>query len=183
MVAPRNWYQTPPFSMLDEMTRELRRFIGNAAEGFNHYVQSWPRLSLEANDDECTLRAEVPGVAREDIDLSVDGKLLTLTGKRLAPGQIEASTDDSVSTDDAGNPDVLLQESVHGEFHRVLELPWEVDASGIKATCRDGMLEVHLPRKEASRPRQIPVGGDPSPTSLKITPNRNKSRTGKTHAM
>jgi HSP20 family protein len=90
------------------------------------------------------LKAEIPGLRREDIDLTVENSTLTIRGERRR---------------DDGVPDDKYHrvERAYGTFSRSFTLPSTVDAAKVKAEYRDGVLTVTLPMREETRPRQIQV--------------------------
>ncbi|PYR59641.1 MAG: molecular chaperone [Acidobacteria bacterium] len=98
----------------------------------------------ETDAKEIVLKAELPGLRREDIDLTVENNTLTVRGERRA--------DDGVREDRYHR-----RERVHGIFSRSFTLPNTVDGAHVKAEYRDGVLTVKLPLREEAKPRQIPV--------------------------
>ena len=126
---------------------ELRRVIATARSAAPGEVEAgnWiPSVDLVETSDVIRLWIDLPGVPASAIDLTVNGPLLTLQGRRepIAPGQ------------DSGER--LLERPV-GTFHRQIPLPCEVDLDAIQAETRDGVLEVVLPKAETVRPRSIPI--------------------------
>ncbi len=141
-----------------ELTRELTR------DFMDPWFGSWPRLvrSLdwefgwptrgwvppvdiyETKDGSLVVKAELPGLKREDIDVTVEDNILTIRGERRQEHE-----------DRSGR--VHRMERTYGEFSRSFTLPAEVDTEQIRAEYRDGTLTVTLPRRPEARPRQIPV--------------------------
>ena len=107
---------------------------------------SWlPPVDIyETEGREIVLKAEVPGLKREDISLTVENSTLTLKGERRR--------DDGVADDRYHRV-----ERTHGAFSRSFTLPNTVDGTRVKAEYRDGVLTVTLPLREEARPRQIRV--------------------------
>lgn len=101
-----------------------------------------PALDLVETPEGFLLTAEVPGVDPATIDLSVTGNVLSVRGVKPAD-QPESS-----------GP---IQERQFGPFHRQVALTGEVDFDGIQAEARNGVLRILLPKREAARPRTIPV--------------------------
>ena len=123
----------------------LRAFDGFAHEFHNMPIQaesSAGRIDLFEQDHEFKLFADVPGLTREDIEISLDARRLSISAKTRV-----------------GNTDgkALLRERSHGSFRRVLILPKAVDAEAIVATVSDGQLTVTLPKRAESKPRIIEV--------------------------
>lgn len=104
-----------------------------------------PRIDVQQTDAELRVSAELPGVEREDIEVSLDGDVLAIRGQRAARAEGEA----------------IHRESPRGHFERSLRLPAWVDPEGARAVYRRGVVTVTLPRaKDAGRgERHIPVRG------------------------
>jgi len=90
------------------------------------------------------ITAEVPGVSADEIDISVVGETLTLSGERK-PEDLE------------GGVRYHRRERGGGRFSRSIELPFRVDADKVEAAYDKGILRVTLPRAEADKPRKITV--------------------------
>jgi HSP20 family protein len=104
-----------------------------------------PPVDIYQNDkQEIVIKAEMPGLSREDIDLRVENNTLTLKGERKRDSEVKDDQYHRV-------------ERVHGIFSRSFSLPATVDANKVNADYRDGVLTVVLPMREEARPRQIQV--------------------------
>ena len=90
------------------------------------------------------IRAELPGVKKEDVDLEVNDGTLTLSGERKDQPLTDGLT-------------YHRGERVNGKFSRSFYLPQSVQQDGIKANYRDGILEIHVPKAEEAKPRQIAI--------------------------
>jgi HSP20 family protein len=108
--------------------------------------RTWPAIDVAEKDDAILVRAEVPGCKPEDIDISVYGNTLTLSGQKK----------ESRETNGDG---YYHTESTWGSFRRDVSLPAEVDQDKIEAVVKDGVLSVTLPKAEKSRARKIQVKG------------------------
>ena len=107
--------------------------------------QSWmPPVDILEKDGNLVLRAEVPGMEEKDIDLKLEGNVLTLKGER------------KLSKEDKQN-NYHRVESFYGTFARSFTLPETVDVEKIKAEYKHGVLTITLPQKPEVRPREIPV--------------------------
>jgi len=96
-------------------------------------------------DDALVVRADLPGVAADSINVTLENRLLTITAERRAA---------------YGEGDnVLLQERFDGEISRRLRVPEWVDADAVAADYVDGVLTVRMPLAERAKPRRITVGG------------------------
>lgn len=107
---------------------------------------SWtPAVDIyQPNDSEIVVKAELPGLRREDIDVTVEQGTLTIRGQRRREDAVAEQAYHRV-------------ERSYGSFARSFTLPATVDASGVRADYRDGMLTVRLPLRRDAQPHQIQV--------------------------
>jgi len=126
-----------------EVNRLFESFLGRpAAEAA---VRAWvPAVDIGETKDDLILSFELPGVTDKDVSLSITGDLLTLKGERSA-------------NRDAKDESVYHVERVYGKFERSVQLPMPVQADKVKATYRDGVLEVKLPKVEEVKPKAIKI--------------------------
>ena len=104
-----------------------------------------PPVDIYQNGDhELVLKAELPDVTREDIDITVDKGTLTIKGEK------------KLSTD-VGEDSFHRLERRYGAFSRSFSLPQAVDMAKVSAECRNGVLTVRLPLRDEAKPRQIKV--------------------------
>ena len=125
-----------------EIDRLNRMFSALEHEAFN---RAWvPAVDIyETDTHEVVIKAELPDVKKEDIGVSVENNVLTLTGERKP----EASKREQFQR----------VERRFGSFSRSFTLPTSVDAGQIAASYKDGVLTIRLPRREETKPRQITV--------------------------
>lgn len=124
------------------MTGPVVRRAGYRPVGFNG--GSRIPVDVRADHDAYTITAITPGLKAEDLKIEILGDVVTLRGEiRPAEGLDQA--------------DLLVNELAYGEFSRTLRLPETVNAEKAEAKLIDGMLTVHLPKTEESKPREIPV--------------------------
>ena len=123
---------------IDRLNRMFDDFYGN--------VRGWvPAADIfETTGREFVIKVELPEMQREDIAVTFDQHVLTLTGER------KASVDDDNGT-------YHRSERAHGRFSRSFTLPATVDGSRISATYKDGVLTVRVPQREEAKPKQITV--------------------------
>ena len=140
-----------PLSAFGEIDRLFDDFFGRRwmrpfgwERPFADFSEFGPNVDVIDRDDEVVVRAEVPGCRKEDIEVSVSGNLLTLSG-----------TTDHEEKEEKGN--YYRAEIARGAFSRAVTLPAEVDDSKAKASMRDGLLELTLPKVERSRRRTITI--------------------------
>src|SRR5918911_829881 len=119
-------------SEFDRMFNDvIRDFFGTRRAG-GRTQQLWaPRLEAYAKDGDLVLHADLPGVSLEDVDITLDGNVLTISGER------------KVTADEGVN--YYLNELPYGAFRRSIAVPEGVDADSIKARFQHGVLEVVLP--------------------------------------
>ncbi len=150
-------YQTPavsrslfaPLTRLSALSDEMDRlfqapFVSNAASGNDAFTGWTPAVDFYQDKDSVVLRAELPGLRREDIHVSLHEDVLTLTGERR----------EEKNADARGS---LRSERFFGRFERRFTLPVRADAGRVSATYEDGILTVTLPKAEEAKPRQIEV--------------------------
>lgn len=104
-----------------------------------------PALDVHEEKDALVVVAELPGMKKEEIDISLHKGLLTISGERKE----EASE---------GEGRFHRNERFYGKFSRTISLPVDVDANAVTATYKDGLLTVRLPKSEEAKPKQITVG-------------------------
>ena len=132
-------------SMQDRMNRIWGTMYDRGREDVSGHGAWLPPVDIyETADKEIVLKAELPGLKRDAIDLTVENNTLTIRGQR--------QPDDA-----AAEAQFHRSERVFGAFSRSFTLPNTVDAAKVKAEYRDGVLTVRLPRREETRPRQIAV--------------------------
>ena len=132
-------------SIQDRMNRVWARDYDRGHEDVTSRGSWLPPVDIYENDrHELVLRAELPGLRREDIDVTVEHNVLTLRGERHRDDQVKESQ-------------YHRSERAYGSFSRSFTLPATVDGNQVRAEYRDGMLTVRLPLRDEARPRQIQV--------------------------
>ncbi len=104
----------------------------------------YPPLMMYENKDSLTLKAELPGIRVEDLEVSIEGETLTLQGKRDSQQEEE-------------NISYHRREIKTGNFSRAIALPAKVDLDNISAKLVDGILTLTLSKREETKPRQINI--------------------------
>ena len=103
-----------------------------------------PPVDIVEEKDRILLTAELPGFQEKDIQIQMEGGVLTLRGERRSEAEKEGRT-------------FHRMERSYGQFVRSFTLPNNVDRENIKATFHNGLLEVELPKREEAKPRQIKI--------------------------
>lgn len=140
---------TPWRSMreLDNLHREMdimwRQFLGESS-GLGFAGETWiPSIDLSETKDEVIVRLDVPGMKAKDIDVALNGNMLTVKGERKQ----EKREDECFH----------LLERDYGAFSRNIQLPCDVDNGKIDASYKNGTLEIRLPKTEESKERHIEI--------------------------
>ncbi len=135
-----------PFHELAAITNRLNRTLeGPYASTTEEAFGSWaPPVDIFEKQDQLIIRAEIPGVKKEDMDVRIENGVLTLHGERKQ--ETEAKEANS-----------YRMERVYGSFTRSFSLPTTVDASKISATYKDGVLEVSVPKAETAKPKKVEI--------------------------
>ena len=132
-----------PFADLNRIQRELEKNFFGAR---NRPADFAPPVDVHEDENALVLRAELPGVKREDIEIQVDGNVLTLKGERKLEAEKETRRYHRI-------------ERSYGTFVRQFQLPTNVDATAIDAQLVDGILVLTLPKKAELKARKIEVKG------------------------
>ncbi len=127
---------------MNRLAREMDSLFGGSLAST---PDLWaPAVDVEETPDHLLLRAELPGVSREDIDIELEDGVLTIQGEKKEEQRDE-------------NGQMLLYERRWGTFARRFTLPRAVDASGIKASFENGVLVVEVPKAEEAKGRKIQI--------------------------
>ena len=135
-----------PLEGLLELQGSLERLLEQPGLGLNLGPSAagiFPALNIfEDSDGGVVFRAEIPGVAPEEVNVSVEPDRLTLSGERKAP---------------EGRRSYHRRERRFGGFSRTVQLPNGLDPTQVTAECRDGVLSVRIAKSEATKPRQVRI--------------------------
>lgn len=134
-------------SLRDEMNRLLNEFWGKglSAEGTWSSGAWMPPVDIYESDDALVVKAELPGFSKEDITVELKNNTLMLRGERKREAEMKE-----------GN--YHRMERTCGVFQRSFVLPTTVDQQKVKATYKDGVLELSLPKVEAAKSRRVAIG-------------------------
>jgi HSP20 family protein len=140
----RNLLGTEPvYSLQQRFNRLFEEMFPFATEPIS--MAGWsPSCDIYETDNEIVVKAEIPGVKKENIKLSMQDNVLTLTGER----KFEEETK---------KENYMRVERGYGKFTRSFSLPSYVDAKKISAEFKDGLLEVKLPKSEEAKPREVEI--------------------------
>jgi HSP20 family protein len=129
---------------LSDVDRLFRQMLGGSSEAPATAGAFAPALDVEEDEDAYTLHVELPGVPADDVEVSLEENVLTVSGERRFY--------DEKSTDTFRR----IERAV-GRFHRSVRLPDRVNGEGVTATAKDGVLTIVVPKAEESKPRRIAV--------------------------
>ena len=130
-----------PFIELRRMQTEMSRlFMGLSAAT----ARDFPPINIWLGENSVVVTAELPGVTRDDVTISLQEDVLALEGKREPKVQED-------------NVNWQRRERAYGTFSRAVQLPFRVDADKVRARFNNGILEIELQRLEADRPKKIEI--------------------------
>jgi HSP20 family protein len=128
-----------PFVEYRRMQSEMSRLFS----GFAPAARDFPPINIWLGDNRVVVTAELPGVTRDDVTISLQEDVLTLEGARQPTQQEGVSWQ--------------RRERTYGSFSRAVQLPFRVDADKVEARFNNGILEIVLERLEADRPKKIEI--------------------------
>lgn len=141
-----SWRFGRPYSEMARMMRDMDRLLGAFAEGHAGKVAAgvFPAINLTEDKDKYYVRAELPGLSADELDIQVTGKNLSVSGERKIHSEGEKAK-------------YHRREREAGKFSRIVGLPGDVDSEKVEATLENGILKIVIPKAEAAKPRQITV--------------------------
>jgi HSP20 family protein len=134
------------FNELDSIRTQMNRLFGDLAGRYTSEPKAgvFPLTNVSESKDNYYVRAELPGVKGEDLDITITGDSLAIAGERKIATEKEGAR-------------YHRREREAGKFSRMITLPGQVDPDKVKATCADGVLTIVFPKAASARPRQIAV--------------------------
>lgn len=137
-----------------EMNRLFDTFFGNGGRAGDVRARRWvPAMDLIETDDALVLKADLPGLERDDVAIEVKDNVLTVSGERKAEHEEKADG-------------YYRVERAFGTFSRALALPEGIDAEQVSAKFENGVLEVRIPKPAERKPHRVEIGaGDVSGTA------------------
>jgi HSP20 family protein len=135
-----------PFEELERMQRQMDWLTGSHSRNLFEEPATgvFPLMNVTEDNDSFNVRAELPGLKPDELNISVTGDTLSLSGERKIPAEEK-------------NAQYHRREREEGKFNRIVTLPSQVDTGKVEASCSDGILTVVLPKAEASKPKQIAI--------------------------
>jgi HSP20 family protein len=147
-MAIVRWEPLREFSTLqNEMNRLFNTvFDSPAPSGNGGTLRRWlPAMDLVETEDHFVLRADLPGLSEEDVNIELEDRVLTISGERKAEHDVAKEGYHRV-------------ERAFGSFSRSLTLPEGIDPDAVQATFDRGVLEVRIPKPEERKPRKVTIG-------------------------
>lgn len=140
-----------PFKGLFDLQREMNDLFDNFSLGrwFDRedslFQGAWtPAIDVHDSKDNIVVRADLPGMKKDNIEVSIQDGVLVIRGEKKE--ETERKEKNAVRT-----------ERFYGSFHRAVSLPTAVDDAKVKASYKNGVLELTLPKKEEAKPKQIKI--------------------------
>ncbi|HXT11908.1 MAG TPA: Hsp20/alpha crystallin family protein [Candidatus Angelobacter sp.] len=132
---------------LTRLRDQLDRMFDQPDFAMSDLLAGWtPAVDVLEDKDKLTVKAELPGFKREDINVTLHEDSLILSGERRVEEEQKQG-------------EFYRCERYYGKFHRLVSLPSSVDAEKIEAKYQDGVLSITLPKTEKARGKKIEVGG------------------------
>ncbi|HYZ81980.1 MAG TPA: Hsp20/alpha crystallin family protein [Solirubrobacteraceae bacterium] len=147
-MAIVRWEPLREFSTLqNEMNRLFNTVFDTPAPvGNGGTMRRWlPAMDLVETEDHFVLRADLPGLSEEDVNIEVEDRVLTISGERKAEHELSKEGYHRV-------------ERAFGAFSRSLTLPEGIDPGAVEATFDRGVLEIRIPKPEERKPRKVTIG-------------------------
>lgn len=130
--------------MQSEVNRLLETVFGRTAQG-GAQERAWiPAADMHETKDELVIRVDLPGMSEKDVQVSITGDLLSLKGQRVEPEGMKPEQ-------------YFRAERWAGRVERIFQLPIPVQPEGVRASYRDGVLTVTLPKVESIKPKEIKI--------------------------
>jgi HSP20 family protein len=138
-----------PWSLLNQFRRDLDHLFGQTVSHSDNdsaiATSSWvPAVDIKEEPEQFVLEADIPGIEPKDIEISMEGGVLTIRGERRLE-QVE------------NQKNYKRVERLYGTFYRRFSLPDTADADNIKASGKHGVLQITIPKRELAQPRKITV--------------------------
>lgn len=132
-----------PFGELDRFNRQLAQLLGSVDQLPDLLDGAFtPLADVEETDDAYLVEIELPGVKRDDVDIEISGRRVTVHGERKEKERVGI---------------LRKRERTVGRFHYEVTLPGEIEEDGVEAHLEEGVLAIRLPKPEHERPRRIQI--------------------------
>jgi HSP20 family protein len=144
-----NWpafYWGSPFGEIERLKRQMDLLSKGVAGGLFREPSAgvFPLINVTEDKDGYHVRAELPGIKSDELEISVTGDTLSISGERKI-------------AEEKGDVKYHRREREAGKFSRIVNLPSQIDTGKVEAKCVDGLLSIVLPKAEAAKQKQIVV--------------------------
>jgi HSP20 family protein len=145
----------------EEMDRSLERFFSEPMglawpEPKSLRSDGWlPAIDVSENANEVTIKAELPGIAAKDLDITLSGRMLSISGQKREKSEQK-------------DENFYHCERRFGSFRRVIELPEGIDPEKVTAEAENGVVTIHVARKPGAKPRPIEIKSATAPRNVPI---------------
>jgi HSP20 family protein len=152
IIRRRSRDEWDPFSWLSDFRSELdnvfvKSLVPRRAAAGEAWQGNWlPAVDVMEDKEKITVKADLPGLKKDEIDISLNGDILTITGEKKSEEEIKEKN-------------YYRAERYYGTFRRSIVLPASVQEGKIKASYKEGVLQVELPRKKETRGKKIRIEG------------------------
>ncbi|UNC91795.1 Hsp20/alpha crystallin family protein [Candidatus Contubernalis alkaliaceticus] len=141
-----------PMTEFMGLRNDMDRFLSDAFrsffdEGYHDKFHFRPAVDMEESGDKIIISAELPGIKKEDIKISIMDNKVVISGEINEEKNVEETN-------------YYLKERVRGKFSRSFTLPSPVDSNKVEANYRNGILSLTLPKAEEAKPKQIEIQSD-----------------------
>jgi HSP20 family protein len=140
-----------PWSVVSQLQNEINRVFGNLSDAeSNSATSDWsPAVDVREYPDRFQLLLDIPGVEPRDVEITLDSGVLTVSGTR--------NEEKAVGASETAQPQQQRIERRLGRFHRRFILPDTADGENVKASGKNGVLEIVIPKQPKAQPRRITV--------------------------
>ena len=134
-----------PFELMTDLQQDLNRLFHRSLKKDNGWARTFePEIDVIEEKDSFLVKADLPGIKKEELDIKVEGKFLTVKAERKEEKETKEKN-------------YYASERFYGTFTRTIELPTDVKADQVKASYKDGVLEMTLPKTENAKAKQVTV--------------------------
>jgi len=133
-----------PINLFDQINNEMNRYLSMRDTAANQAHEWMPAVDIHEEDSCYMLTADIPGVNRKDVEISLEDGVLTVKGERKSEAEV---TEEGYRR----------RERIQGTFVRQFNLPDTIDTANISAKAEDGVLTIAIPKQEKPEPKKITV--------------------------
>ena len=153
----------PELGVFGSLQREVDRLFEDFARGvpalgtMQTNGNLIPSIDVSETDKEIEITAELPGLERNDVEITVDNDVLTIRGEKKVEADQPGKDNSKAGKDDKNNKNYHVTERSYGVFLRVLQLPASIDPSRVEATMAKGLLRIKIPKPARPEAKKIEV--------------------------